>query len=185
MPDAWQHATVIRNAENVGFARACNAGASVSGSDIIVFLNNDAIGTTDWLANLLTAFNDDDVVMAGPRIVHPNGSLQTSGIRTWHGNGNAGGEEIKQDLPTRDVDGVTGACMAMRKNVFDKFGGFDCSFVNGYEDVDMCLQVREAGMRIRYVAESQIVHHESASGPERWAHVHENVAYMNRKWGNR
>ena len=177
---------VYRNPENLGFARGCNQGAKGLKSDILLFLNNDTIGTMDWLSNLLTAFDDNDVVMCGPRIVHPDGTLQTSGgIRTWHGHGSAGGEELKEDGPTRDVDGVTGACMAIRRGTFERFYGFDEKFRNGWEDVDLCLQVREAGLRIRYVSESQIVHHESASGPARWQFVHENIAYMQTKWGKR
>lgn len=179
------HFTIVRNAENVGFAKACNQGADLATTDIVLFLNNDATGTLDWLANLMEAFDDYDVVAAGPRIVHPDGSLQTSGVRTWHGGGSAGGEELKDDLPTRDVDAVTGACLAVRRDVFNALGQFDTGFINGYEDVDLCLQLRGTNCRIRYVAESQIVHKESASGPERWAHVYENIAYMNAKWGNR
>ena len=175
----------LRPESNLGFAAGCNVGAKSCDTEILLFLNNDTLGTQDWLANLMSAFDDKEVVMAGPRIIHPDLTLQTSGIRTWHGNGSAGGEELRDDGPTRDVDGVTGACMAIRREVFDKFNGFDTNFVNGWEDVDLCLQVREAGLRIRYVAQSEIIHHESASGPERWAHVYENIAYMNQKWGNR
>ena len=182
-----QHAPamIFRNKENEGFAKACNRGAKAANTDITVFFNCDATGTFDWLSDLLETFNDPAVMMAGPKIVHPAGDLQTSGIRTWHGLGSAGGEEIKQDLPTRDVDGVTGACMAVRTDVFLGFGGFDEGFCNGYEDVDMCLQFREAAYRIRYVAESTVIHHESGTGPERWDHVYENIALMNTKWGAR
>ena len=63
---------------------------------------------------------------------------------------------------------------------------FDTRFVNGYEDVSMCLSVREAGHRIRYVRESLVVHHESAAGgAERWKHVDKNIQTMNEIWGNR
>jgi GT2 family glycosyltransferase len=133
----------------------------------------------------MTAFDDPDVAMAGPKIVHPAGDIQTTGIRLWHGGGSAGGEERKDEHPTEDVDGVTGACMAIRRSVFEALGGFDTEFRNGYDDVDLCLSVRATGLRIRYVAESVITHHESASGPERWTWVHDNIALMNAKWGNR
>ena len=180
------HTDIFHRPEtNLGFAAGCNIGASKCDTDILLFLNNDTLGTNDWLANLMSAFDDKEVVMAGPRIIHPDGLLQTSGIKTYHGGGAAGGEELKDDGPTRDVDGVTGACMAIRREAFEKFGGFDEGFKNGYDDVDLCLQVREAGMRIRYVAESEIIHHESASGAERWAHVYQNIAYMQTKWGSR
>ena len=176
---------VIRNDANKGFAIACNQGANAATSDILLFLNVDTEVQPGWLPPLLAAFDDPEVAMAGPKIIHPDGSIQTTGIRTWHGNGNAGGEELKDDSPGRDVDGVTGACMAIRHSIFNQMGQFDTDFQNGYEDVALCLSVHEAGHRIRYVAESTIVHHESATGPERWTHVYDNIATMNIKWGAR
>jgi GT2 family glycosyltransferase len=174
-----------RNLENVGYAVACNEAAKGAASEILCFLNVDCEVQPGWLPPLLAAFNDPQVAMVGPRIIHPGGDLQTAGIRTWHGNGRAGGKEIRRDLPTRDVDGVTGACMMIRRDVFNALGMFDTGFYNGYDDVDLCLVVREAGYTIRYVAESLVVHHESATGPERWVKFSDNIAYMNSKWGNR
>ena len=177
---------IVRNAENLGFAVASNQGASCSTGELLVMLNVDTEVQPGWLPPLIKAFNDPDVAIAGPRIILPDGSLQTSGIRTWHGGGSAGGEELKDDGPSRDVDGVTGACMMVRKSMFDALGQFDTRFVNGYEDVSLCLSVREAGHRIRYVRESLVVHHESAAGGEdRWKHVHQNIQTMNEVWGNR
>lgn len=176
---------VYRNPENIGFSRAINQGVKGCKTDIIVMLNCDATGTLDWLDNLMAVFADPDIAIAGPRIVHPDGVLQTAGVKVWHGNGNAGGEEIKQELPTRDVDCVTGACMAVRRDVFNALGGLCEEYWLGYEDVDFCLTAREAGYRIRYVAESTVQHLESATGPERWSRSSDNVVLMNQRWGNR
>ena len=176
---------VIRNPENLNFGPACNQGADAARGDLICFLNLDTEVQPRWLTPLITALNDPEVAVAGPRIIHPDGSLQTAGgIRAWHGNGSAGGEELKKDGPSCDADGVTGACMLIRKDVFNAAGQFDTRFINGYEDVALCLSVREAGWRIRYVSESTIVHHESVT-PGRWTHAHQNVAIMNAIWGNR
>ena len=83
--------TVIRNPENLGFGTACNQGADAANGDLICFLNVDTEVQPGWLTPLVTALNDPQVAMAGPRIIHPDGSLQTAGgIRTWHGNGTAG-----------------------------------------------------------------------------------------------
>lgn len=176
---------VVHNAENKGYAVACNQGSSLAHSDTLVMLNMDTEVEQNWLPPLLAALDDPEVAMVGPRIIHPAGDLQTAGIRTWHGNGAAGGEEIKEDLPTRDVDGVTGACMVIRKKVYDALGGMYEGYWAGNEDVDLCLTIREAGHRIHYVQESQIQHVEGASGAARWIRVHENVALLNQRWGNR
>lgn len=175
---------VFRNPENLGFASGSNQGAASATGEVLVFLNNDTEPQFDWLVTLLEAFDDSGVAIAGPRIEHFDGTLQTSGIVTWHGNGSAGGQEIKDDLPTRDVDGVTGACLAIRRDVFNALGQFDTDFINGYEDVALCLSAREAGHRIRYVNESVVKHHESVS-PGRWDYATQNVNTMNVKWGNR
>ena len=177
---------IIRNAENTGFARASNAGARAATAPILIMLNVDTQPQPGWIRPLLAAFDDPTVAMAGPRLTYPDGRVQCAGIRTWHGHGSAGGENRHDEHPTNsDEDGVTGACMAIRRSVFESLGGFDENFWNGYEDVDLCLAVKEAGHRVAYIAESTVRHHESVSGPERWTAAPQNVAYMNAKWGAR
>ena len=177
---------VIRNTENQGYAKACNAGAALAKSNTLIMLNMDTEVQPGWLPPLLAALDDSGVAMSGPRIIRPDGSLQTSGgIRTWHGNGSAGGEELKTEGPSCDTDGVTGACMCIRKDVWDAHGGFCEAYWCAYEDVDFCLTIAEAGWRARYVAESTIVHHEGASGAARWVGAGAAVALMNQRWGNR
>ena len=76
--------------------------------------------------------------------------------------------------------------MAIRRDVFNGLNLFDTQFINGYEDVDACLAVKEAGHKIAYVAESVVMHHESAAGgADRWTHAAQNVQTMNDKWGSR
>lgn len=176
---------VIRNPENLGYAKACNQGVTASSGEYVLLLNNDVEVQPGWLLPLVQAMSDSTVAMCGPKIIHPAGDIQTTGIRTWHGGGSAGGEELKDDSPSRDVDGVTGACMMVRRSVWDELDGMCELFWCGYDDVDLCLRVREASHRIRYVSESTVVHQESASGPARWVRVHENVALMNQRWGSR
>jgi O-antigen biosynthesis protein len=176
---------VIRNEENLGYAVACNQGAEAASSDVLCMLNMDTEVQRGWLPPLLDAFDESDVAIVGPRILHPAGDLQTAGIFTFHGNGSAWGQEIKEDLSTRDVDGVTGACLLIRKDIYNACGGMNEIFWCGNEDVALCLSVREAGHRIRYIRESVIHHIEGASGSARWVRVHENVALLNQLWGNR
>lgn len=176
----------IQNETNTGFANACNSGADMARSEMVCFLNQDTILEPNWLPPLVDALDDPGVAMSGPRIVHMDGSLQTaSGIRTWHSGGNAGGEELKIDGPSCDTDGVTAACMLIRKDVFTAAGAFYSGYWCGNEDVDLCLTIQEMGWRARYAAESQIQHAEHGSGADRWVRVHENVALLNQRWGNR
>ncbi len=176
---------VIHNSENLGYAKACNQGAAIAKSDILVMLNMDTEVQPGWLPPLLAAFDDSSVGMCGPKLIRPSGAIQTTGIRTWHGNGNAGGEELSDDAPSRYVDGVTGACMVIRRGVWDAHNGMHEGYWCAYEDVDLCLTVTEAGWRAKYVAESTVVHHEGASGAARWVGASAAVALMNQRWGNR
>ena len=61
----------------------------------------------------------------------------------------------------KTVWGVTGAAMLIPKTLFDELGGFDEQYINGFEDVDLCLRVREKGLNIYYEPKAVIYHYES------------------------
>lgn len=180
-PSIWfeSQARLLGGEGNWGYAVACNRAALEASGDPLVFLNCDTEVELGWLDALVGAFDDPTVAVAGSRLFHPDGQLQHAGIeiRLQHF---AVGAEIKEDLPTRDVDGVTGACMAVRRSVWEEVGGFDEGYFMGYDDVDFCIRVRRAGHRIRYVRESRVMHHESATGPERWSHLAQNIDRLQR-----
>lgn len=164
------------------FAENCNRGADGSSADLFVFLNDDCELLTGWLAPLVEAFNDPTVGIAGSRLVYLDGRLQHAGVSFRQRNGLLEAFNITTDGPSRIVEAVTGACMAVRAECWNQLGGFDTGFVNGYEDVDLCLRARGNGWRVRYVAESVVIHHESQSGPARWTHVRQNIARLQELW---
>lgn len=182
--DFPEHATVVRNTTNLGFAKACNQGAAVATGDVIVFLNVDTEVRAEWLERLLEAFDSPSVGMAGSKLIYPDGSIQHSGVRFIRLPGQIRARNIHKDAPSRAVEAVTGACMAVRRDVFNECEGFDEGYWNGYEDVDLCLKVTHHGYSIRYVAESVVIHRESATGPDRWTGVSQNVSRLNEKWGS-
>lgn len=170
------------------FAENCNAGAAQASGDILLFLNDDTVPAPGWLDTLLEAFLDPDVGIAGSCLRYPHTlALQHAGVYFDAPGGVLTAHNVTNELDnlTRDVDAVTGACLAIRAHLFNEAYGFDPTFVNGYEDVDLCLRVRSAGWRIRYVAESVVLHHESASGDARWTHVGSNVARLQALWNVR
>ena len=186
---------VIRNDVNLGFAVACNQGARAAASDRLVFLNNDTEVWPGWLLPLLQALADDDVVAAGSLLLFPDGTVQHAGVVIAEKVGDP--SPLPLHLPyqvspshplaqrRRDVAVVTGACMAIERAAFFDVGGFDEAFWNGFEDVDLCLRLREAGGRIRYEPASVITHHESASGPERFSRTDANTALLVERWTGR
>ena len=176
----------VRNPVNFGFARACNQGAKATDAEVVVFLNNDTEVTEGWLNPLLEALDDPSVGIAGSKLLYPHGGVQHAGVgvdlsrqpglEAWN---------ITDDWATdnQQVDAVTGACLAVRRDTFAALGGFDEGYWNGYEDVDLCLTALAAGLSNVYVPASVVIHHESASGPARWSKVAENVHRLRTKWG--
>lgn len=175
--DAYNY---LENEANLGFATACNQGALLARTDLLVFLNNDTEVTDGWLEPLLDAIEDG---IAGARLIYPDGTPQHTGVRLFRdARGVITGENLKHEHESGQVDAVTGACLAVSRQTFARCGLFDTGYWNGYEDVDLCLTARSLGIPIRYVAESTVVHHESASGPARWSKVRENIQRLQDRW---
>ena len=175
----------IRNKRNEGFAFACNQGARAATGDVLVFLNNDTEVHDGWLAPLVAQLADPTVGIVGARLLYPDGTIQHAGVGVNFAQPfglEAWNRKDEWTTVARDVDAVTGACLAIRADLFAALGGFDEGFVNGYEDVDLCLAALGAGLRVVYEPASTITHHESQSGPERFARASDNIARLRNKW---
>lgn len=186
---------IVRNDRNLGFARACNQGATAATGRHLVFLNNDTEPHPGWLEPLIEVLdNEPDVGVVGSKLLFPNGLVQHAGV--WmakDGKGDLFGyhrlycsvpDDALVDART-DLQVVTGAALAIRRELFFAVGGFDEEYWNGNEDVDLCLKVGAAGHRVVYEPRSSLTHHESVSGPERFSRVPENVRLLNERWGQR
>ena len=161
---------VARTPGNLMFAGACNFGAGQSSSPYIVFLNNDTEPQPGWLDVLLDAMlAEQEIGVAGSRLLYRDDTIQHAGVGFSQRDGIP--RHIYRGFPadhpavvrSRDFQAVTGACFAFRRDAFERAGGFDRAFVNGYEDIDLCLKIRELGYRIRYCGDSVVYHHESVS----------------------
>ncbi|HET9732170.1 MAG TPA: glycosyltransferase [Acidimicrobiales bacterium] len=160
---------IITNAENRGFAPACNQGAAVARHPVIVFLNNDTVTPARWLDGLVAPMSDPTVVACGPRsnfvsgpqmvdpVPYPQDSMSAMRrfARTWR-------DEHRNQ--TTDVDRLVGFCLAVRTESFRAIDGFDEGYeVGGYEDDDLCLRLRTAGGRLVIAHESFVHHHGHAT----------------------
>ena len=161
---------LLRNAQNEGFAGGCNRGLQAATGALLILLNQDTIAEPGWCAALVAALDDPTVGVAGCKILYPDRStLQHAGgwiewplgLSHHHGQGKPDRGQWSQD---RDVDFVTGAGLAIRREVIDQMGLLDAGFWPGYfEDADLCLRVTDAGYRVRYVAGAVLTHAESTS----------------------
>jgi hypothetical protein len=132
------------------------------------FLNNDAYPLGDALTPLVAAFERPEVAIAGGALFFEDGVTQAAGLVVlrnahWHYSHRNLPAELAGVTSSRDALGVSGAAMAVRTQWFVESGGFDESFLNGFEDVDLCLRGREQGLPIRYVAQARFAHYEAAS----------------------
>jgi GT2 family glycosyltransferase len=161
--------TVVTHPVNAGFGASCNDGAKRAGGEYIVFLNNDTLPEQGWLDALVDhADAYPSVGVVGAKLLFPDGSVQHAGVvigadRNPH-HVYAG---VRGDHPAvnkvRSMQIVTGACMLVRRELFDRLGGFDLGYRNGHEDVDLCLRARRHGQFVHYCPDSVVVHLESVT----------------------
>jgi GT2 family glycosyltransferase len=151
------------------FAAINNAGAAAASGDILVFLNNDT-GVHDpaWLSKLVAYAGQPGVGLVGAKLLFPDGTIQHGGCvagasmgTVQHRLSNARAEDVAETDHTREMAVVTGACMAIRRDVFHQVGGFDPVLRITWNDVKLCLACLDAGLRNIYIADPLLIHDES------------------------
>lgn len=182
--------TYLPFAANRNFGPACNAGARASDSPAVLFLNNDTLVAEGWLEPLLAAVYAPEVGAAGPLLLYPDiGRLSdlvehvglafeprfypnhvfeffhrshpaVRGVRTWQA--------------------LTGAALCLRREVFEAAGGFHEAYVNGGEDIDLCLHIRQMGLELVTVQGSTVRHLKSQT-PGRFDADAHNAAILKKR----
>lgn len=183
---AW--VKIIRNEQNLGFAAACNQAAIEARGQYLVFLNNDTVAQPGWLEALVETAKAPDVGAVGALLLYPDGRVQHAGITLINGIPDHVYRYAKPDAPEvneyREVDMVTGACLLIHRDLFYQLAGFDEIYENGVEDVDLCLRVRAAGLKVVYQPKAVLYHHE-AQTPGRFDRVRENLVAFLTRWKQR
>jgi GT2 family glycosyltransferase len=162
-----------RLTQEVGFPQASNEGARMGSSHLVMFLNDDVELQDEAVQKIVDTFKDETVGAVGIKLLfppdstrpgYPAGKVQHVGI-TLNIRGDAEHTLIgwspsnPKTCISRDVIAVTGACLSIRRALFNKVQGFDAIYGLGtWEDVDLCLKVRAMGFRV-YVNTDAIGHH--------------------------
>ena len=164
---------VVRDPRPFNWAQLNNAGARIARGDVLVFLNNDIEARREgWLSALSAQAVRPDVGAVGARLLYPDRRLQHCGIVVGltgaAGHPLAGLPEdaagyLHMAAVTRECSAVTGACLATRREVFERLDGFDESLGVDLNDVDYCLRALTEGYRTVYEPAAELIHDESPS----------------------
>lgn len=179
----FQNVRLLRNTENLGFGRAANQGMAAAQGRFLLLLNSDAFLTDSSLLGLTERLERDPTLgLIGPRILLEDGRLQASARRfpslgrlalseLWLHRFLSRASAAERLLgpywahdSEREVDWLVGACLLLKREVFDQTGGFDPGIFMYGEEVEWCHRIRGKGWRIVFSPEAQVLHlnHKSA-----------------------
>ena len=183
---------ILETGKNIGFGRAHNAGFGRSQGDVVLFLNPDTRVLPGALQALLDVFEDQRIGIAGPLLVDSAGKIQPDcfgNIRTPFSTVGKkifgrGAQPAGADGEILETGWISGGAMLVRRDIFEKMGGFDENFFMYFEDVDLCLRVKKQGTLVAVNPKARIFHESGksfSSEREKKAHYYTSQDYYMRK----
>lgn len=182
------------------FAAINNWAAKQAEGELLLFLNNDtAVISPDWLERMAALCTQPDVGAVGAKLLYADDTVQHGGVIVRLGGlaahahygepSDSPGSFGRLQVPF-DVSAVTGACVMVPKDVFQEVDGFDEDFVLAYNDVDLCLKIRELGLEILFEPRAELYHYESKTrgyeeSPEQLERFRREQTLWIRKWGDK
>jgi hypothetical protein len=174
---------LIANNKNVGFGKANNQALAIAQGEYILLINPDAIVREDTFDKMVNFFKrTPQAGLAGCKVLNPNGTLQLACRRGFPGPWTAFTKVsglstlfpksrffAKYNLTyldenkTYEVDAISGSFMMLKKEVYEKVGGFDPDFFMYGEDLDLCYRIQKAGYKVYYVHETEVIHYKGES----------------------
>ncbi len=167
------HLTEVEYSKPFNFSDKCNVGFLAASGDILVFMNDDMqIISEDFLARLCAPVAcESDVGATGARLLHSDGTIQHAGLaqngyeynHVYRGASNFEYGYFGELLVDHEVTALTGACLAVRRDVYEEAGGFSLLFPGSFNDVDLCEKIRHLGYRLVWMHDVRAWHFESMS----------------------
>ena len=174
-----------------------NFGVRHAKGEYILFLNNDTeVISPFWIREMLGFCQREDTAAVGAKLFYPDGLVQHCGVVVGIANyaGHVQNFKTRRDngyfgrlRAVQDISAVTAACMLVKRSVFEEIGGFDESFEVAFNDVDLCLRIRETGKLIVQDPNVELYHYESKSRgyentPEKLARFKGEVIRFRKRW---
>lgn len=190
MAGEFPQVSFIANDRNVGFAAANNQAIRQNHSPFVLLLNPDTEVRGNALQALCTAMRDHpDIGVLGPRIVNPDGSLQSAARRfpSWYSILTG-----RHDFPPTEIhpgihqaDWVLGAALLVRRQVIDQVGLLDENYFLYAEERDWCYRIKQAGWEVGVLMDAEIVHYGGQStaqcAPKSYENlIHSQVRFLNK-----
>jgi GT2 family glycosyltransferase len=165
---------VLRDERAYNFSQLNNQCATVARGEILLLLNNDVeITHPDWLRQMVSLAARPDVGVVGAKLVYRDGRVQHGGVCVGADRGVihkfrfAPADEpgpCGELAVLRSEWAVTGACLAIRREVYEAVGGLDEADLGvAYGDIDLCRKVAERGLAVLWTPLAQLIHHEMSS----------------------
>lgn len=176
-----------------------NLGARQAEGEYLLLLNNDTqVITRNWMEELLMYAQREDVGAVGAKLLYPDKSIQHAGVVIGLGaHRTAGHSHYKQPIENfgymgrlcyaQDVSAVTGACLMVKKSLYQEAGGLGEDFAISLNDIDFCLKLREKGLLNVFTPFAELYHYESVSRGldnqgEKAERYNKEAAYFRKKW---
>ena len=155
------------------FSKMNNLGVTKAHGDYILCLNDDTKALEpNWLTEMVSICAQDDVGIVGAKLLHSNGTIQHAGaVFLKSGSGFHIFENIVENEKgffnlhnvIRNFSAVTGACLLIKKSIFEKVGGYDDNFDLFYGDADLCLKTLDNNLHVIYTPFARLLHEGSAT----------------------
>lgn len=180
--------------EDFNFSRLNNLASRIASGEHLLFLNNDTeVITPDWIESLLEHSQREEVACVGAKLLYPDTTIQHVGVVI----GLCGpAEHVYKFSDARDIgymghftsirnySAVTGACMMIKKRLFESLNGFDEEFPVGFGDIDLCLRAQSRGYLTVFTPFAELYHYESATRKKSWDRDNhpEDTARFRERW---
>ena len=196
----YENLRILEWKKQFNYSEINNFGAEAANGDYLLLLNNDIeVITENWMEEMLSYCQREDVGIVGAKLLYPNDKIQHAGVIIGMGPSRTAGH-IFYNFPrdqfvyagrtqtTQDLSAVTAACMMTKKSLYTRLHGLDEKFLVAFNDIDYCLRMRELGKLVVYNAYVEMYHYESQTrgsdkNSENKKRFSEEVKIFKKRWG--